>query len=307
MTFLRAAAVVKALKGLRIAKIGARPSSFMSVMTDEAALLNRFGIITVPIAPTAIVSLAKKIVEENGDAFKAYFADLTSRIDFSKMEENDAKLVAGIKMATKELMLQNGCTVGAMECWSAFNGIAGVPPCMTLGEMADEGLPIACETDVNGAITLAILRAVGLYENSQFFADLTIRHPQNDNAELLWHCGPFPYSLKAEDCAACMSTRGQECWELKQGPITIARFDDLAGDYYLFAGEGKSTTGPETTGTYVWFEVDDWAKWEDRLMYGPYIHHVGGMYGNYQAALKEAARYLGLIYDHPDADGPRSL
>ncbi len=307
VTFLRAAAVVKAMKGLRIAKIGARPASFMSVMTDEAALMNRFGIITVPISPISIVNLAKKIVAENGEDFKNYFADLTSRIDFSKMPEENAKLVAGIKMATKELMLQNGCTVGAMECWSAFNAIASVPPCMTLGEMADEGLPISCETDVNGAVTLAIMRAVGLYEEVQFFADLTIRHPQNDNAELLWHCGPFPYSLKDSGCAACMSDRGQEHWYLKQGPITVARFDDLGEDYYLFAGEGKATTGPETTGTYVWFETDDWAKWEDRLMYGPYIHHVGGMYGNYQAALKEAARYLGLIFDHPDADGPRSL
>ena len=58
--------------------------------------------------------------------------------------------------------------------------------------MADEGLPLACETDVNGAVTMAILRACSLYEDVEFLADLTIRHPENDNAELLWHCGPFP-------------------------------------------------------------------------------------------------------------------
>ena len=172
MTFLRAAAVVKALNGLRIAKIGARPSSFMSVMTNEAALIKKFGMVTVPIAPHAIASLAQKIVDENGEDFKAYFADLTSRIDFSAMPEDKAKIVAGIKMATQQLMEQNGCTVGAMECWSAFNGLVGAPPCMTLGELADEGLPIACETDVNGAITLAVLRAASLYEKSLFFADL---------------------------------------------------------------------------------------------------------------------------------------
>lgn len=72
----------------------------------------------------------------------------------------------------------------------------GLCPCVVLGEMADNGMPLSCETDINGAITLAILRACNLFEESEFLADLTIRHPQNDNAELLWHCGPFPYSLK---------------------------------------------------------------------------------------------------------------
>ena len=50
---------------------------------------------------------------------------------------------------------------------------------MTLGEMADEGLPISCETDINGAVTLAMLQAVTLGKESSFLADLTIRHPQN--------------------------------------------------------------------------------------------------------------------------------
>jgi hypothetical protein len=75
---------------------------------------------------------------------------------------------------------------------------------------------------------------------------------------------------------------GQGHWELKPGALTLCRFDDLEGEYHLFAGEGKSTDGPETVGNYVWLEVDDWKKWEERLMYGPYIHHVGGVYGVFE-------------------------
>ena len=56
-------------------------------------------------------------------------------------------------------MVENNCGAAAMECWSATS-ILGVPICMTLGEMADEGMPISCETDINGAVTLAMLHAV---------------------------------------------------------------------------------------------------------------------------------------------------
>ncbi len=65
-------------------------------------------------------------------------------------------------------------------------------PVWALGEMADEGYPLACEADVNGAITLAILRACSLYEKPPFLADLTIRNPIHDNSELLWHCAHSP-------------------------------------------------------------------------------------------------------------------
>ncbi len=171
---------------------------------------------------------------------------------------------------------------------------------------ASQGLQISCEGDICGAITLEILNACTFGEDPQFFADLTIRHPENDNAELLWHCGPFPYALKDEGSkASLVSFNGS--WELKKGNITICRFDSINGEYYLFAGEGKATDGPETTGTYVWFQVDDWAKWEEKLVFGPYIHHVGGTYGNYMPVLREAARFLGLKFDSPGMPEVHSL
>ncbi len=51
--FLRVATVLKALKDLRVAKIGERPVPFMSVMTNEANLINRFGVTTIPVSPRA--------------------------------------------------------------------------------------------------------------------------------------------------------------------------------------------------------------------------------------------------------------
>ena len=304
--FIRVAAVLKALRNLRIAKIGNRPVPFMSVMTNEAELLRRLGVTVIPVSPADVSARARKIAEESGTAFLQYYGDLTSRMDASAMNAEEVKLSAAMKPALLEVMKENNCTAGAFECWSAFPSLIGVCPCVVLGEMADEGYPLACENDINGAVTLAILQACNLYKEPPFLADLTIRHPENDNAELLWHCGPFPYSLTAEESKARL-VDGQERFELKQGHITTCRFDDAEGRYYLFAGEGDTTRGPETNGTYTYLEVDDWKRWEEKLMFGPYIHHLGCVYGSYKEVLQEAARYLGIIFDDASVPGVSSL
>ena len=79
---------------------------------------------------------------------------------------------------------------------------------------------------------------------------------------------PFPYSLKDSGCQARL-VGGQERFELKKGDITVCRFDDCDGKYYLFGGEGRAVDGPQTNGTYVWFETDNWKRWEEKLMFGP--------------------------------------
>lgn len=285
-----------------IAKIGERPVPFMSVMTNEANLIKRFGITTVPISPVEICNRARKILEEKGKEYIKYEEEFVRKFP----DGENFQQICATKLAVQELMEENNCSVAAFECWSAFPTLMGLCPCVVLGEMADNGMPLSCETDINGAITLAILRACNLFEESEFLADLTIRHPQNDNAELLWHCGPFPYSLKKDGVEAKL-VDGQERFELKQGDLTVCRFDDIDGEYYLFAGEAKTTTGPKTNGTYVWMETDNWKRWEEKLMFGPYIHHLGCVYGHYLPVLREVSRYLGIHFDNAHEQGIYSL
>ena len=54
-------------------------------------------------------------------------------------------------------------------------------------------------------------------------------------------------------------------------------------------------------------ETDNWQRWEEKLMFGPYIHHLGVCYGNYLPVLREAARYLGLHFDNAHDQGIHSL
>ena len=303
--FIRVACIVKDVRGLRIGKIGEHPSPFRSVMTNETKLMKDFGAQTVAIAPLVVQMTVEKILAEKSDEFSRTLKDLKERMDCSAMADEDVERLVAFKMALLEVLAQNHCNVAAIECWPTC-AMMKLPACAVIGELTDMGIPVSCETDINGAITMAILRACTLGEQAEFLADLTIRHPENDNAELLWHCGPFPYSLKAVESKARI-VGGQEQFELKQGDLTVCRFDEIDGEYYLFAGEARTTTGPETMGTYVWMETDNWKKWEEKLMFGPYIHHLGAIYGKMFPVLKEAARYLGVKLDSVEESGPSCL
>jgi L-fucose isomerase-like protein len=153
-----------------------------------------------------------------------------------------------------------------------------------------------------------MLQAANRYKEPIFFSDLTIRHPEKNNSELLWHCGNFPYSLKAKDSPASVRWHGEVFpgvahWRLKKGEITVARFDGDKGSYSLLMGHAHSVEGPDTSGTYLWVEVNDWPLWEEKFIRGPYIHHVAGIYGKFAPVLYEACRYIPeLIPDAVDPD-----
>ena len=39
--------------------------------------------------------------------------------------------------------------------------------------------------------------------------------------------------------------------------------------------------------------------WEEKLVFGPYIHHVAGAFGSYSQILSEACKYLGAVEPDP--------
>lgn len=302
--FLRVAQVVNAVTDLRILQIDTRPEPFASVICNENELLERFNVHVYPVAITDVVAEMKRVISENGAEYRTTMDKICSYDPVGNIE--DIQKSSALKVAMKRFADFYGCGAIAIQCWSALQMDTGIMPCLSNALLTDEGIPVVCETDLCGAVTAIMVKAAAGREAVPFFADITVRHPQNDNAELLWHCGNFPPSLAKE--AALMSVGGNPYmsdknygvvnWELKSGDITVARFDGDHGDYRLLIGEVKTTDGPMNLGSYVWIETDNWKKWEHRLVEGPYIHHVAGAYGHFGEILSEACKYLnGLCPD----------
>jgi len=304
--FFKVANVVKQFKKINILQISTRPTSFWSVMTNENELLEKFSIETYPIALRELLDISAKIREEKTNGYEQTLNYIKNSIN-TEAKEEDLEKMAALKCALRERADFYNCTSIAIQCWSSLQVEIGIMPCLANSLLSDEQLPVVCETDICGAVTATMIQAASLNTKPTFFADVTIRHPENDNAELLWHCGSFPLSLakdktktKAGGHWILPSGAFGTCeWEIKGGDITIARFDGDHGKYSLFTCEGKGIDGPFTKGTYVWFEVNNWPKVERQLVEGPYIHHIAGIHGKYAEILVEACKYIPNLSPDP--------
>lgn len=306
--FIRVANVVKSLRNLNILQISTRPEPFCSVICNENELLEKFNVHLYPITLNDLMLRIKEIEKSDSNEFLQTKSFIRS-IDSIGDEEKICR-VAALKVAMKQLAKQYNCRAIAIQCWTSLQDMADIMPCLANALLTDEGIPTVCETDIHGAITAIMMQAVTMGESVPFFADVTVRHPENDNAELLWHCGNFPYSLAKDreqakvGCSRYHNNTYGICeWELKDGDLTVARFDGDHGKYQLLIGEAHTTDGPKNAGSYVWIETDDWAKWEHKLVEGPYIHHISAVYGKYGEILFEACKYIPALT--PDSLLPR--
>jgi L-fucose isomerase-like protein len=306
--FISAANAVKAFRELRILQIGPRPSSFWSVICNEGELLETFGIETHPITLIDIRRETESVLRKKPSGLMAAYDFIRERMDTSGLEEEAVLRIAGLKTAMQKLAADTGSTAIAIQCWSALQEALGIMPCLANALLTDEQIPVTCETDIHGAITSVLVQSAAMNQHPTFFADLTIRHPDNPNGELLFHCGNFPVSLSVEEKPKLDRhflfddhSPGTHEGEIKGGLMTLARFDGDHGEYSLFLGRARGIQGPYTRGSYVWVEVNDWPLWEEKLVQGPYIHHTVGIHADVIPALYEACNYIpGLTADPVD-------
>ncbi len=292
--FVRAASVAKAYRNMRIGQISVRPKNFLSVRYNENEIFEKFGMEVVAIDTVELQQTYDTCMKEFGHEIDARIKENQAAADYSQMDPDRLRRITAVELTLEHIARTYGCTALASQCFELFEPMMDLWPCQAFGNLTQRGLPCACETDVMGAISSSLLQAAARGDSPTFITDLTVRHPEDDNAELLWHCGVFPSSL-AKDGRGNMRGMCIGEYELKPGKLTAVRFGGLDGEYRLFADEMDTTEGPGTDSTYVWAKVANWPKWEEKFIYGPYIHHISCAYGSYSDVLHEACKYMNGI------------
>lgn len=295
--FLGVACMVKNFKSMKIVQIGARLKPFKSIMYNELELCEKFGVDVISVNLIETMQDLNRIYDTEKEDLKKQVSEIKAAYDCGQTDEETLLKLAAIIRYFEYVAKTYDCNVIGTDCWSGFASGWGVPPCLAMSLVADKGIYVTCEGDVFMSITNVLLLSATRGKGKPIQGEFTCRHPENDNAELLWHCGPFPASCKAEDEKPCLYNM-KPTFRVRDGKYTIARFQAERGKYYLLGGTFNTCKGPKTFGTYMWAEFSNLPKLERKLIEGPYIHHMTEMYGEYEAYLKEFANYFDEIeYD----------
>jgi len=262
--FLGAASVVKAMRNLRIAQIGVRVDFFWTTIDNEGELLEKFGIEVLPVDMADFLKAVQTRAAQDRSRYEKELNEIKSWLDAEGLESEEG-LLNSLAMRDELFRLGEEENISAFSIKTFTSLGQTLGPGIGLGEMlAAERYPIAAETDIHGAVSSVLVEAASEVRAPSFFPEFTVRHPENDNAVLLWH-GTAPYSLRHPEVK---TIRILPPWilkglppaslqfRLKDGPLTVCRFDGETGEYRLGIGQGKSVPGPATREFYVWMEVD---------------------------------------------------
>jgi len=300
LRFAGVACAVKNFVGMRIAQVGCRPKPFCSVIWNESELMDKFDIRMIPVNLAVVQDKYNRILAERQEELASGAAQLRQMYELDDITDSLAEKVYAFVLLYQEIFEEYNVAAASAECWTAMQLMLGAMPCTAYALLADMGYIVGCESDVHAVMTQVMLKCLTLGRKLPFLGEFTTRHPSDRNVELLWHCGPFAYSLHREG-EPCKSVNMREWFQVEEGHYTVARIDQEHGKYSVAVCECDSAEGPYTFGTYLWGRFKDLPAVERKLIEGPYIHHMSEIEGSLTESIREFCKYIpNLQFDSID-------
>ncbi len=286
------AAPVAIRRDLRIARIGERPAGFDTCAYDAGALRDLTGAAVTELALPDLFDRARALPEAAVAPYAAQAAGLAG-IDALDPGERDRSLRLGA--ALDGLCREHGFDAMAVRCWPETFTEYGGAVCGPAAMLGEARIPCACEADVYGAVTQAILQDVA--DAPVFLADLV---EFDDETGVVWHCGQAPASMAAAPPAATVHTNRRQAllfeFALKPGRVTLFRLSQARGVPQVAIATGEATDAPMAfTGTSGTIRFDRGAgAVRDDLIASGLEHHMALAYGDHAGALRGVAAGLGV-------------
>lgn len=238
---LLAYGVIKSLKHTTLGLLGYRPTAFYNCAFDEGLIRRTFG---VKIEETDLKVVFDKMDALPADEYEADMAKMEKTYDTKQLPEGHLENHSKLYLALKEVMAQQHYDFATIKCWPEMGNLH-TTPCAVLGRLADDGVTIGCEGDVDAE--LAQITERYLTKKPSFITDL-INIDEKKNVITFWHCGnaaPTLFDAKYEVQMRNHPLAGQGTafyGALKPGKVTIARFCNIEGKYKLFLLQGEAVS-----------------------------------------------------------------
>jgi L-arabinose isomerase len=239
LSYARACAMLKRLRGMRIGLMGWRAQGMSDAVFDELALRKTFGVQLVNLGLTAYTRSMQAVAEEKVDE-----AWSSIRADFNTTELPDNVGRYGVRsyLVMKDFVTQHDLQALTMECFHDHLG----GPCLGFCLLNDQGVAAPCENDVPAAILMAA--AQHLTGETTFHTDI-VEADYTNNTAIFHHCGNLPLSLTTTGdrprLKPIRETAGPGAYgptiqaTMKPGPVTAANLVNGVGELRLCALEGE--------------------------------------------------------------------
>lgn len=271
---------------------GFRADGFFNLGVDELANFQKTGVLLDHYELEEMYSREVDSVEV--EKTKTEIKDV---FHYDKLEEERLNKLAVLCESTENFLKEKQLDALAIRCWPEYAANYGIAPCAMMSVLQARGRILACEGDVEGAMTMLALKAVGA--KTPFLADLSQVFFE-ENYALMWHCGVAPYSLWDETSERSLDTyfaagKGVTAgFVLKSGTINIVRIDSALGKTRVCIGRGEVfPMEKQLAGTYAKVRFESNIKeLLDKVVLNGIAHHVVMVYGEYIEKLKIFARIM---------------
>ena len=288
--------VIKGMRHTLFGLFGYRPTAFYNSAFDEGLIRRTFGVRVEETDLKVVFDTMAAMDSAEVAADRALFRETFDLLDTLPDEhyENHSRLY----LALKKLSREQGYDFSAIKCWPEMGNLH-TTPCAVLGRLADDGVHIACEGDIDASLSMVAQNYLTGLPN--FITDM-IDLNEEENYLTFWHCGQAAPSLHAPQFACQVRNHplaGQGTafhTALKEGAVTVSRFCNIGGVYKLFLIRGTAIdTNPYTPGCMINVKVDTPVK---EILYGMIEqgvpHHYSIVWDDVADEMAELAKVLGL-------------
>ena len=301
---------VRAVEGARIGVVGGLAPTFHSLASDTKHLRARFGVETVEHEVRELIHMARGQASSAVDALLDELRGAArQRVE---VDHDDMRTSAAVALALRELAQRNGYDALAVSDWPAFQSELGIHPGLAFSWVDEaDGVPIASEGDVLGALSMLLAR--GLTGHGAMLLDMNDVDLEAD-AVLMWHCGGSPLSFADDDGVRWTNhttlgrpergdtPRGAVAdLVFRRGPATLIRLGRDGRE--LFAADAEVVAHPSRgfDGSRGWLSrfADPDGRYSvadvvATVVGGGVEHHVVLADGHVTVAAREAAAWLGV-------------
>ncbi|HAK45515.1 MAG TPA: fucose isomerase [Spirochaeta sp.] len=281
------------LRSAKIGLLGYRAKGFFNLGVYDLNVYNKMGVL---IDHFELGEIWNRSVPE--DELKKRLKQLEETFEMDELSTEQINKVAELSVKLNSFMDDNNLSAAAIRCWPEFAADFGISPCAAMSLLQSEGRIIACEGDIEGAISMLAHSAVGA--ETPYLFDFSQVDFEEDSA-LLWHCGVAPCNLWDGKCSRSLSTyfaggKGVTAdFVLKDGDVSVVRFDSAGTDYRIFLSTG--TVIPmekELRGTYMKVRFEKSVKDVLQTVVDNGIaHHASVVYGDFIKPFEIFAKITG--------------